>query len=75
MNPVNNVLLLEGTGTPGSSNLNFAKAILIDGSVGNGRFVVLNALVDDMNSNGIADQAEFDINGVYDGIEVRISTP
>ncbi len=75
VNTVNNVLLLEGTGSPGASDLSFAKAILIDGSVNNGQFVLLNALVDDTNNDGIADQAEFDINGVYDGVEVQTSVP
>jgi len=75
VNPINNVLLLEGTGTPGVTDLSFAKAILIDGSVNNGQFAVLNALVDDTNNDGIADQAEFDMNGVYDGVEVQTSTP
>ncbi|MDC1288087.1 hypothetical protein N8198_09395 [Gammaproteobacteria bacterium] len=75
VNPINNVLLLEGTGTPGATDLSFAKAILIDGSVNNGRFAVLNAMVDDTNNNGIADQAEFDMNGVYDSVEVQTSTP
>lgn len=75
VNPLNNVLLLEGTGAPGATDLSFAKAILIDGSVNNGQFAVLNALVDDTNNDGIADQAEFDMNGVYDGVEVQTSTP
>ena len=75
VNPLNNVLLLEGTGTPGAIDLSFAKAILIDGSVNDGQFAVLNALVDDANNDGIVDQAEFDINGVYDGVEVQTSTP
>lgn len=75
INPLNNVLLLEGTGTPGATDLSFAKVILIDGSVNDGQFVVLNALVDDTNNDGIADQAEFDINGVYDSVEVQTSTP
>ena len=75
VNPLNNVLLLEGMGTPGATDLSFAKAILIDGSVNDGQFAVLNALVDDTNNDGIVDQAEFDINGVYDGVEVQTSTP
>lgn len=75
VNPLNNVLLLEGTGTPGAIDLSFAKAILIEGSVNDGQFAVLNALVDDANNDGIVDQAEFDINGVYDGVEVQTSTP
>jgi len=75
VNPLNNVLLLEGSGAPGATDLSFARAILIEGSVNDGRFVVLNALVDDTNNDGIADQAEFDVNGIYDGIEVQVSTP
>lgn len=69
VDPVTNVLLLEGTGPAGSANLPFVRAILIDGSVTDGQFAVLNALVDDDNNDGIADQAEFDSNGVYDSIE------
>ena len=75
VDPLKNVLLLEGTGSPGAMDLNFAKVILITGSVNDGQFVVLNALVDDTNNDGIVDQAEFDINGVYDGVEVQTSTP
>ncbi len=75
VNTVNNILLLEGIGNPGATDLSFAKAILIDGSVNNGQFAVLNALVDDTNNDGIGDQAEFDINGVYDGVEVQTSSP
>ena len=75
VNPLNNVLLLEGTGTPGATDLSFAKVILIEGGVNDGRFVVLNALVDDTNNDGMVDQAEFDINGIYNGVEVQISTP
>lgn len=75
VNTVNNLLLLEGTGAPGATDLSFARAILIDGTVDDGRFVVLNALVDDSNNNGIAEQAEFDVNGVYESIEIQVSTP
>ena len=73
--PLQNVLLLEGTGAPGAADLSFIKAILLDGSVGDGQFAVLNALVDDTNNNGVAEQFEFDINGEYDSVELITSTP
>ncbi len=69
-----NVLLLQGTGNPGDPELSFVRAILIEGVVTDGRFAVLNGLVDDSGDNGMADQAEFDANGVYDGIELQDSS-
>lgn len=70
-----NVLLLQGTGAPGAAGLPFTRAILIEGSVTDGRFALLNALVDDTSMDGVADQLEFDTNGRYDGIEVLRSRP
>jgi len=72
---VSNVLLLGGTGASGTSGLMFAKAILIEGTVGDGKFVFLNASVDDTDNDGVASQAEFDTNGIYDDVEVQVSTP
>ncbi len=72
---VSNVLLLEGTGPPGSVDLSVSKAILIDGSVNDGQFAVINVRVDDTNDNGVADPAEVDSNGVIDSVEVLTSTP
>lgn len=70
VDPVKDVLLLRGIGNPGDSDLTYARAILIEGTATSGRYVVLNALVDDTGSDGVADTSEFDANGVFDGIEV-----
>jgi len=48
----------------------YDRLILIDGSVGNGRYAALSASVADQNGDGIADRQNLDANGVLLGVEL-----
>lgn len=74
VDPVTDVLLLQGTGNPGDSDLSYTRAILIAGDVDDGRYAVLNALVDDTDNSGVADTLEFEANGIFDSVELLDAT-
>jgi len=64
----NNVLVLRGTGAPGSEML-YHELILIEGTPGNGAFAALFAGATDTDSSGGVDDTEAAATRVYEAVE------
>lgn len=69
----NNVLVLQGTGTPGDVML-YHELILIEGTASGGTFAALFGEVTDTNSDGVVDESEMTNTGEYEAVELLAST-